>query len=161
MPSFDVVSRVDLQEVDNAVNGARRELATRYDFKGSNCSIEQQDQQITIVADDEFKMKQVQDLLFSYCAKRKVNTGSLDAGSIEKASGDSVRQSFTIKQGIEKELAQKIVKTIKASKLKVQASIQGEEVRITGKKRDDLQQVIQLIKNDNIQLPLQYINFRD
>jgi len=106
-------------------------------------------------------MKQVQDLLFSYCAKRKVNTGSLDASVLEKASGDSVRQSFTIKQGIEKELAQKIVKTIKTSKLKVQASIQGEEVRVTGKKRDDLQQVIQLIKNDNVQLPLQYINFRD
>ena len=161
MPSFDIVSRVDLQEVDNAVNGARRELATRYDFKGGNCSIEHQDQQITLIADDEFKMKQVQDLLFSYCAKRKVNTGSLDASVLEKASGDSVRQSVTIKQGIEKELAQKIVKTIKTSKLKVQASIQGEEVRVTGKKRDDLQQVIQLIKNYNVQLPLQYIYFRD
>jgi len=155
------VSRVDLQEIDNAVNGARRELATRYDFKGSNCSIEHQDQQIILIADDEFKMKQVEGLLFSYCAKRKVDTASLDASILEKASGDSIRQSFTIKQGIEKELAQKIVKTIKSSKLKVQASIQGEEVRVTGKKRDDLQQVIQLVKNDNVQLPLQYINFRD
>jgi uncharacterized protein YajQ (UPF0234 family) len=161
MASFDIVSRVDMPEVGNAINGARRELATRYDFKGSKCSIEHNDDSIILTADDEFKMKQVQDLLFTYCAKRKVDTHSLESSNLEKAAGDTVRQSFTIKQGIEKELAQKIVKSIKVSKIKVQASIQGEEVRVSGKKRDDLQQVIQLLKDTKHAIPLQYINFRD
>jgi cyclic-di-GMP-binding protein len=161
MASFDIVSRVDMPEVGNAVNGARRELATRYDFKGSKCAIEHNDDSIILTADDEFKMKQVQDLLFTYCAKRKVDTQSLESSSLEKAAGDTVRQSFTIKQGIEKELAQKIVKSIKASKIKVQASIQGEEVRVSGKKRDDLQQAIQLLKETKHAIPLQCINFRD
>ena len=161
MASFDIVSRVDMTEVDNAVNGARRELGTRYDFKGSHCSIEKNNDGIVLVADDEFKMKQVHDLLFTYLGKRKVDSGSFEVGNIEKASGDTVRQIFIIKQGIEKELAQKIVKIIKNAKMKVQTSIQGEEVRVNGKKRDDLQEVMKLLNDEKHSVPLQYVNFRD
>ena len=161
MPSFDIVSNTDLQEVDNAVNGAMREIGTRYDFKGTNCSIERSEGTLTIRADDDFRLKQVQELLRGYLARRKVDAGAFDFGTPEQASGNSLRQTVTIKQGIERELAQKIVKAVKASKMKVQVAIQGDELRVSGKKRDDLQNAITLVKDLKIELPLQYVNFRD
>ena len=161
MPTFDVVSRTDLAEVDNALNGAGREIATRYDFKGSACSIERADQVITIRADDEFKRSQVEDLLRSHMAKRKVDVRAFDFAEPEKAAGNSLRQTVTIKQGIEREIAQRITKAIKGEKMKVQVAIQGDELRITGKKRDHLQAAIAFIKGLKISHPLQYVNFRD
>ena len=161
MPSFDIVSRTDLQEVDNAVQGAVREISTRYDFKGSKCSIERKENVLTILADDEMKLKQVQELLKGYLARRKVDAGAFDFATPEKASGNALRQTVTIKQGVERELAQKIVKEVKSSKLKVQVAIQGDELRVTGKKRDDLQEAIALVRGLKITQPLQYVNFRD
>jgi len=161
MPSFDIVSRTDLQEVDNAVQGAMREITARYDFKGSNCSIERSDAALVIRADDDFKLKQVQDLLRGHLARRKVDSGAFDFAKPEKASANTLRQAVSIKQGIERDLAQQIVKAIKGAKLKVQAAIQGDELRISGKKRDDLQAAIALVKELKITQPLQYVNFRD
>ena len=162
MPSFDVVSRTDLPEVDNALQSAMREIATRYDFKGSSCSIERSDEILTIRADDELKLKQVQELLRGYLAKRKVDHRALDYGEPEKASGNTIRQIIVIRQGIARDLAQKMVKELKGAKLKkIQVAIQGNELRISGKKRDDLQAAITLIKNIKPDQPLQYVNFRD
>jgi len=161
MPSFDIVSKTDLAEVDNAVQGAMREISTRYDFKGGDCSIERNDEVILLKADDDLKLKQVQELLRGYMAKRKIDVGALDFAKVESASGIAVRQSVTVKQGVERELAQKIVKAVKAAKLKAQVAIQGDELRVTGKKRDDLQAAIQLIKDMKNDMPLQYVNFRD
>ena len=161
MPSFDIVSRTEIPEVDNAVNGAMREIGTRFDFKGSKCSVERKDQELTILADDEMKLKQVQEILRGHLAKRKVDAGSFDFQKPEKAFGDSLRQTVAIKQGIERDLAQQIVKLVKGSKTKVQVAIQGDELRVSGKKRDDLQAVIALVKDSKITQPLQYVNFRD
>jgi uncharacterized protein YajQ (UPF0234 family) len=161
MPSFDVVSRTDLQEVSNAVQGAMREIGTRFDFKGSACEIEQSDETLTIRADDALKLKQVQELLRAHLARRKVDAGAFDFAEPEKASGASLRQTVTVKQGIERDLAQRIVKEVKKAKLKVQVAIQGDELRVSGKKRDDLQGAIALIKGLKIEHPLQYVNMRD
>lgn len=161
MPSFDIVSRTELPEVDNAVQGAMREIGTRYDFKGAKCSIERSDTTITLNADDDQKLKQVQELLRGYLARRKVEVGAFDFKKPEPASGGTVRQTVLVKQGVEKELAQKIVKAVKAAKLKVQVAIQGDELRVSGKKRDDLQEAIALVKSLDIEQPLQYVNFRD
>jgi hypothetical protein len=161
MPSFDIVSRTEMAEVDNALAGAAREIATRYDFKGSHCAIERAEAVLTIKADDDFKLKQVQEILKTHLAKRKVDAGAFDFQKPEQASGNMLRQTVTIKQGIERELAQRIVKEIKAAKLKVQAAIQGDELRVSGKKRDDLQDAIALIRGLKITHPLQYVNFRE
>ncbi|MDA0231646.1 MAG: YajQ family cyclic di-GMP-binding protein [Proteobacteria bacterium] len=161
MPSFDIVSRTDLPEVDNAVQGATREITTRYDFKGSKCSIEREELVITLRADDDFKLKQMHELIKAHMAKRKVNIAAFDFAKPDDASGGTLRQAVTIKQGIERELAQQIVKAVKASKLKVQIAIQGDELRVTGKKRDDLQDAIQMVKGLNLTQPLQYVNMRD
>ena len=161
MPSFDVVSKVDMQEVDNAVNSVTREISQRYDFKGSNCSVTREDDEITVIADDNYKLEQIQDMLKTHFTKRKVDAKSLDFGKSEAASGNSLRQKIKVKQGIESEVAKKITKEIKASKIKVQASIRGEEVRVDGKKRDDLQNVMELLRGMSVDLPLQFINFRD
>jgi cyclic-di-GMP-binding protein len=161
VPTFDIVSRTDLAEVDNAIQGAMREIGTRYDFKGSDCSIERTAETITIRADDDFKLKQVHEVLRGHLAKRKVDAGAFDFQKPEAASGNKLRQTVAIRQGIDRELAQSIVKAIKAAKLKVQPAIQGDELRITGKKRDDLQEAIALIKAQKIEQPLQYVNFRD
>ncbi len=161
MPSFDIVSRTEIPEVDNAIQGAMREIGTRYDFKGSSCSIERTDQTVLIRADDEFKLKQVQELLRGYMAKRKVDVGAFDFQKPEKAFNNSLRQTVIIKQGVERELAQKIVKSIKGMKAKMQVAIQGDELRVSGKKRDDLQAAIALLKESKIDQPLQYVNFRD
>ena len=161
MPSFDIVSRTNIPEVDNAIQGAMREIGTRYDFKGSSCSIERNDETIQIRADDEMKLKQVQELLRGYMAKRKVDVGSLDFQKPEAAFGNSIRQTVAIKQGIERELAQKVVKALKGSKLKIQVAVQGDELRVSGKKRDDLQSAIAAMKDHDFAVPLQFTNFRD
>ena len=161
MPSMDVTSKTDLAEVDNAVQGALREIGTRFDFKGSKCSIERVDETLVVVADDDLKLRQVEELIRGYLARRKVDAGAFEFEKPEKASGNTLRQVVTIKQGIDREVAQKIIKAVKGSKLKVQVAIQGDELRVSGKKRDDLQATIALIKGLDIKLPLQYGNFRD
>jgi len=161
MPSFDIVSKTDMAEVDNALNNIRREIETRYDFKGSNCKIELADPAITIHADDDLKLKQMHELLQTHLTRRKVDAAVLDYQTPEKSAGQSVRQTVIVRQGIDKELAKKLVKQIKGSKIKAQVAIQGEELRVTGKKRDDLQDVIAFCKGLKFELPLQYINFRD
>lgn len=161
MPSFDVVSEVDMQEVDNAVNQVVKEIATRYDFRGSKCKVEREDAVIKITADDDYKLGQVVDVLKEKLVRRKVDPKVLDFGTVEDAFSGCKRQSVTVKQGVETELAKKIVAGLKTDKLKVQASIQGNQVRVTGKKRDDLQEAIASIKAAGYDLPLQFNNFRD
>ena len=161
MPSFDIVSKTDLAEVDNAVQNMVREIATRYDFKGSKCKIERKDEALILNADDDLKLKQMHELLQGHMARRKIESGVLEYKDPEKAAGQSVRQTVIIKQGIDKDLAKKIVKDLKETKLKVQAAIQGDEVRVTGKARDDLQDAIAAVKAMKTELPLQFVNFRD
>ena len=161
MPSFDVVSKTDLAEVENALNGMRREIAQRFDFKGSKCTIERKDNLLTVLADDDMKLRQMHELLKTYITRRKLDAGALEFKDAEKASGNMRRQEIVVKQGLDSTLAKRIVKEIKDGKLKVQAAIQGDELRITGKKRDDLQAAIALIKGLKIEQPLQYVNFRE
>ena len=161
MPSFDIVSKTDLAEVDNALANIAREIETRFDFKGSKCKIERKDDTLTVHADDPLKLKQIHELIRTHFTRRKVDPGALDFKEPEKASGDTVRQTILVKQGLDKELAKRLVKEIKDAKLKVQASIQGDELRVTGKNRDDLQTAIQHVKGLKIEQPLQYVNFRE
>ncbi|MBC8292812.1 MAG: YajQ family cyclic di-GMP-binding protein [Proteobacteria bacterium] len=161
MPSFDIVSQTDMQEVDNAVNSAQREIKQRYDFKGGKCSLELSAEVIKVTADDDFKLKQVHELLSSWLTRRKVDARSLDYGKAEEASGGSLRQEITVRQGIDQDTAKSISKKIRDAKLKVQAQIQGDQLRVSGKKRDNLQEVIELCKDLKVDLPLQYVNFRD
>ncbi|MBF0212251.1 MAG: YajQ family cyclic di-GMP-binding protein [Magnetococcales bacterium] len=161
MPSFDVVSEVDLQEVDNAVNQVAKEIATRYDFRGSKCKVEREEAILKVTADDDYKLDQVLDVLKEKLIRRKVDIKVLEYGTVEAASGGMKRQQITVRQGVDSELAKKIVAGIKTSKLKVQAAIQGEQVRITGKKRDDLQEAIASIKAAGYEMPLQFTNFRE
>ncbi|MEX0645442.1 MAG: YajQ family cyclic di-GMP-binding protein [Parvularculaceae bacterium] len=161
MPSFDIVSNVDLAEAVNAVQNVTREISTRYDFKGSKSKVEIAEGVISIHADDDMKLRQMREILQGHMQKRGIEPGSLDYQKEEPAAGQSVRQLVKIKEGIEKELAKKIVKEIKDAKFKVQVAIQGDELRITGKKRDDLQTVIAFVKGLKLEQPLQYKNFRD
>ena len=161
MPSFDIVSKTDFAEIDNALQNVTREIGQRYDFKGSHCSVERKEQELTINADDDLKLKQMHELLQGHLARRNVEAGVLDYKEPEKAAGQSVRQKVAIRDGIDKELAKRIVKDIKGSGLKVQVAIQGDELRVSGKKRDDLQAAIQFVKGLKIEQPLQYVNFRD
>jgi uncharacterized protein YajQ (UPF0234 family) len=161
MPSFDVVSEVNRQEVKNAVEQANKEVANRYDFKGSDARIEQQDLELTVYADDEFKLGQVMDVLRARLAKRNVDGRCIEPGTIEKISGDKIRQPVKVKVGIAQEKAKTMVKLIKDAKLKVAASIQGDTLRVSGGKKDDLQAAIQLVRKSVTDLPLQFINFRD
>ena len=161
MPSFDIVSEVDKQEVRNAIDQVNKEVSTRFDFKGSDARVEQADYKLTVYADDEFKLSQVLDILMAKLAKRSVDVRCLDKEVAEKISGNKVKQQVTIKTGVESELAKKILRLIKDSKLKVQGSIQGEAVRISGAKRDTLQEAIQLVKKSITEFPLQFQNFRE
>ena len=161
MPSFDIVSRIDLAEVDNAIAGINREIATRFDFKGSKCTIERQESEIILVADDELKLKQLHELLKVHLTRRKVEPAALDYRKPEKASGNTLRQTIVLRQGIDAALARQLVREIKDSKLKVQVAVQGGELRVTGKKRDDLQAAIALVRELKIEQPLQYVNFRE
>jgi cyclic-di-GMP-binding protein len=161
MPSFDIVSQVDRQEVKNAVEQTNKEISNRFDFKGSDARVEQADLGLTVYADDEFKLGQVLDVLRSRLAKRNVDVRALESGVVEKISRDKVKRPVTVKVGVPQEKAKQIQKLIKDSKLKVAASIQGDLVRVSGGKKDDLQAVIQLVRKSVTDLPLQYINFRD
>ena len=161
MPSFDVVSRVDFQEIDNAIANALREITNRYDFKGSNTSLERNEKVITIVTDDDLKLSQVNDILISHFVRRKLDPLALGKKDKEKAGGDRIRQTISLVEGIEQDVAKKITSEIKTSKMKIQAKINGNELRIDGKKRDDLQAAMQLIEDLNVGIPVQFINFRD
>ncbi len=163
MPSFDIVSKIDFQEIDNAVNSVKRELTNRYDFKGAKFDVvlDIKENLINISCEDEYKLGQIGDSLKVYVTKRGIDARALDFQELEKAGGNSLRQKVKLKNGIEQEIAKKITKEIKDKKLKVQASIRGDEVRVEGKKRDDLQEVMAFLRGTNYEIPLQFINFRD
>jgi uncharacterized protein YajQ (UPF0234 family) len=158
--SFDIVSKFDLQELDNALNQAKRELETRFDFKGSKSSINLDKDELVIISDDEFKLQNVIDILYGKMTKRGLSIKNLDPGKVESASLGTVRQKIKLKQGIEQDMAKKINGLIKDSKLKVQSQIQGDQIRVTGKSRDDLQKAIQLLRQADLQLDLQFTNYR-
>lgn len=160
MPSFDVVSEVDQHELTNAVDQAQKEIINRYDFKGTSASAEMSDSAIVLTADSDFQIQQMHPIVYTKLSGRGIDILCLEAGKVEN-SGKGVKQRMSVKQGIDKETAKKIVAKIKESKLKVQAQIQGEQLRVTGKKRDDLQQVMQLLKGAELGVPMQFQNFRD
>src|SRR5260370_10559890 len=160
MPSFDVVSKLDLAEVDNALAGMSREIATRFDFKGSACSLKREAGALTVLADDDLTLKQMHELLKMHLTRRKVDAAALAFKPPEKASGNMLRQTVALRQGIDKELAKRLVREIKDSRLKVQAAIQGDELRVSGKKRDHLQAAITVLRALKIEQPLHYVNFR-
>ena len=161
MPSFDTVCEADLVKVKNAVENSAKEVGTRFDFKGTSASIELKDKEITLIGDAEFQLDQIQDVLRNKLTKQEVDVRFLDIGDVQKMGGDKVKQVLKVRNGIESELAKKIQRLIKDSKLKVQAAIQGESVRITGTKRDDLQAAMALIRKDIADMPLSFNNFRD
>ena len=161
MPSFDVVSQVNAQEVKNAIEQANKEIANRYDFKGSDARVEHDGLDLAVFADDEFKLGQVMDVLRARLAKRNVDVRCLEPGTLEKISGDKVKQPVKLKVGIPQDRAKSIVKLIKDSKLKVAGSIPGDALRLSGAKKDDLQAAIQLVKQSVADIPVQFINFRD
>ena len=161
MPSFDIVNKVNFQEFDNALSNCLREIQNRYDFKGLQISIERKDKIITTIAPDELKLKQVNELLKTHLVRRKVDPRVVEINNTESASGNTIRQFSELKEGINQDNAKKIVLEIKKLKLKVQIKIQGDELRVDGKKKDDLQEAISAIKNINIGLPIEFANFRD
>jgi uncharacterized protein YajQ (UPF0234 family) len=161
MPSFDIVSEVNQVELKNALEQTNKEVTNRFDFKGSDSRVEHAEKILTVFADDEFKLGQVYDVLIGKMTKRGVDIRSLDRGKIETISGNKVKQAITVKVGVDQELGKKLQRMIKDAKLKVQASIQGEAVRVSGAKRDDLQQVIALVKKNVTDVPVQFNNFRD
>ena len=161
MPSFDVVSRIDHQEIDNAIGNAIREITTRYDFKGSNTSIEKKENSIVVLTDDEMKAGQVNDMLVTHFVRRKVDPLCLKKKELEKAGGNKIKQIYDLIEGIDQSICKKLIADVKSSKIKVQVKINGNELRVDGKKKDDLQSVIQLIESSNIGIPIQFINFRD
>ena len=161
MPSFDIVSEVNQVEVRNAVDQTNKEVSTRFDFKGSDARVEPAEGTLTLYADDDFKLSQVTDILTAKLTKRGVDIRALKHGDVQKVSGNKVKQVITVRVGIEQELSKKIVKLIKDSKMKVQASIQGDAVRVSGAKRDILQEAIALVKKSITDFPVQFNNFRD
>lgn len=160
MPSFDIVSEFDMHEASNAIDQANREVSTRFDFKGSNAHFEQKDEVITLQAEVEFQLQQMLDILQNKLTKRGIDIACLEI-SDPQSTGKTAHQTVTLKQGLDTPLAKQIVKLIKDKKLKVQSSIQGDKVRVSGKKRDDLQQVIKMLKEEKLDMPLQFDNFRD
>jgi cyclic-di-GMP-binding protein len=163
MPSFDVVSRVDMQELDNAINMMKKEVATRFDFRGSKTevSLDRKTGEVRVLTEDDMKLRAIREMLLSKAIKRGIDVKAFDFGQPEKAGGDMLRQQITVANGIDQEIARKLVKLVKDTKLKVQASIQGDEVRITGKNRDDLQAVIHRLKEEDVPVPLQFVNMRE
>jgi uncharacterized protein YajQ (UPF0234 family) len=161
MPSFDVVSRLDFQEIDNAISNVLREITTRYDFKGSQTTVERKENDLIVITEDEMKLSQVHDLIITHLVRRKVDPLTLQEGGKEKAGGDKIRQTYKLNEGIEQPIAKKITADVKGSKIKVQIKINGNELRIDGKKRDDLQAVMQMIEDAKIGIPIQFVNFRD
>ncbi len=161
MPTFDIVSRVDMQEVDNAVNQTSKEIGQRYDFKGSKSEVSVEKDSVRVLADDDYKLKAVVDILQSRFIKRNISIKALQYGKVEPASGGMVRQTISVQQGISKEKGKEIISAIKESKLKVQAQIQDDQVRVSGKSRDELQDAIQLLKGKDFDFEMQFTNFRD
>ncbi len=161
MPTFDIVSKTDIAEVDNAINGAMREISNRYDFKNSKSNITRESEELELMAEDQYKIDQVQQIFRTHLVKRKLSSGAFEFSKIEDARAGMLRQKAKIIQGVDKEVSQKINKTIKDSKLKLQVSIRGDELRVSGNKRDALQKAIELIKSLEFKQPLQFINFRD
>ena len=161
MPSFDVVSKLDMQEIDNSISNSMKEITQRYDFKGSNSKIERSDKIITLTTEDELKAKQDLDILNGHLIKRNVDTRSIKLKNSESASGNTIRQTFDLIEGVDQDISKKIISIIKSSKMKVQVKIQGNELRVSGAKRDNLQDAIQIIKDLDLPVPLQYVNFRD
>jgi uncharacterized protein YajQ (UPF0234 family) len=160
MPSFDVVSKIDMHELTNAVDQTNREIGNRFDFKGTNSKVERTEETLTLIAPSAFQVNQIRDILNMRVAKRGIDVRALEYGEMKESTGEA-RQEAKIRQGIDADTARKIVKLVKDSKLKVQAQIQGDQLRVSGKKKDDLQQVIALIRNSKLELPLQFTNFRD
>ncbi|WP_243369863.1 YajQ family cyclic di-GMP-binding protein [Geotalea sp. SG265] len=160
MPSFDIVSKVDMQEVDNAVNQAVKEISQRYDFKGSKSEVTLEKDAVKVLTEDDFRLKAIVDILQSKFIKRGISPKALQYGKVENASGSMVRQMITIQQGVSKEKGKEINNVIKETKLKVQSQIQDDQVRVTGKNIDDLQQIIQLLKGKDLGIDLQFVNFR-
>ena len=156
-----VVSRIDHQEIDNAIGNATREITTRYDFKGSNTSIEKKENSIVVLTDDEMKAGQVNDMLVTHFVRRKLDPLCLKKKELEKAGGNKIKQTYDLIEGIDQSICKKLIADVKSSKIKVQVKINGNELRVDGKKKDDLQSVIQLIESSNIGIPIQFINFRD
>jgi uncharacterized protein YajQ (UPF0234 family) len=163
MPSFDIVSEVNQVEVHNALDQTNKEVSNRFDFKGSDARVElnEKEKKLTVYADDDFKLTQVRDVLTGKLAKRGIDVRCLQAGDVEKVSGNKVKQAVAVREGVEQDLGKKIIKLVKDSKLKVQASIQGDVVRITGAKKDLLQETIALVRKSITDFPLQFKNFRD
>lgn len=161
MPSFDITSEINKVELKNAVDQSNKEIENRFDFKGSDARLEQNELTLTLYADDEFKLKQVMDVFLGKCAKRSVDVRSFDPQTMEKLGGMKVKQVVKVKEGIEQDAAKKIVRSIKDAKIKVQASIQGNAVRVSGAKKDDLQEAIQLVRKTVTEIPVQFGNFRD
>lgn len=161
MPTFDIVSKFEVSEIDNALQNLDREISQRYDFKTSKSEISLDKNQISVSTDDEYKLTQLQEMLKVHLTKRGIDAKVLEMGKIESAAGQSVRQIITLIQGINRDLSKQIIKMVKESKIKVQISIQGEDLRVSGKKRDELQDVIALLKENEFELPLQFVNFRD
>ena len=161
MPSFDVVSRLDFQEIDNAISNVLREIATRYDFKGSQTTLERKEKDLTVITDDELKLSQVHDLIVTHFVRRKVDPLTLKEGVKERAGGDKVRQIYKLNEGIEQPIAKKITADVKSSKIKVQVKINGNELRVEGKKKDDLQAVMKMIEDAKVGIPVQFVNYRD
>ncbi len=161
MPSFDTVCEADLTEVKNGVDNATKEIGTRFDFKGTSAQVEYKDKEITMIGDAEFQLTQIEDVLRNKLTKRNVDVRFLDKGDPQKMGGDKVKQVIKVRNGIETEVSKKLQRAIKDSKLKVQAAIQGDAVRVTGAKRDDLQAAMALIKKEFPDLPLSFNNFRD
>lgn len=160
MPSFDIVSRINQHELTNAVDQTNREVSNRFDFKGTDSRVESADNKLILVAPAKFQINQITDILQNKMSKRGIDLKCMQYGEIREANSEA-RQEITLRQGIDKELAKKLTRLVKDSKLKVQSSIQGEQVRVTGKKRDDLQEIITLLKNSKLDIPLQFENFRD
>ncbi len=161
MPTFDIVSKTDIAEVDNAINGAMREISNRYDFKNSKSNIARESEELELMAEDQYKIDQVQQIFRTHLVKRKLSSGAFEFSKIEDARAGMLRQKATIIQGVDRDVSQKINKTIKDSKLKLQVAIRGDELRVSGNKRDALQKAIELIKSLEFKQPLQFINFRD
>ena len=161
MPSFDVVSRLDFQEIDNAIGNCLREISQRYDFKGSKSSINRNDLEVIVISEDDMKIKQINDLLITHFVRRKIDSSALKIKLKEKASGGLIRQVYSLIQGIDQSIAKKITISIKNSKMKIQAKIQGDEIRIQGKKRDDLQNAMDIVRELKLDQPIQFINLRD
>ena len=161
MPSFDIVCRTDLAEVDNALNGVSREASQRYDLKGAMCSVERSENTLAVTAADEIRLKQMHELLHRYFARRTIDSSVLEFKAPQDATKGSLRQQVVIRQGIDDGSSRQIIKHVKGLKLKVQISAQGDELRVNGKKRDDLQEAIQAVKEMKLDLPVQFVNFRD